>query len=448
MAVIKQRIKKTLRLRKGEWRFVLPLAFLLAINAMAMEIGSVVAVSGFLSKVGTTELLFVWLIDMGLIILITSLQSLLIDRVSRLKSMYGLIGGLIALYLFIRLLFYLGAPDALNYGLLYLVADQQLLFFPLIFWLLANDNMITAQAKRLFPLIAIGGFVGQIVGLIIAGGSVRLFAWLDVAIVELLFFNAIAYLTAVFLLRRIKHTRQSNTQKAEGFRQTLAEGWGFVREVASFRYLMLSMLAVGLILAIIEFYFLLVSNAAFSTAGDFQIFYSFYRLALIILSILVQSFLTSRLIERLGLRSVFLVLPSAILAGLAAMLASPGLITAALGRGLARLPFSTIDESARKAFQSLVPESRRGRVSMFMDSYLYALGTIFAALLLLLIIYTGQALTSTAQAYLFLGIAASFTLFALWSLIQMRRVYDKSLLNWRLKRQRQKRGSVLDKLDF
>ncbi|MCB0037671.1 MAG: hypothetical protein KDE51_26750, partial [Anaerolineales bacterium] len=141
---LKDSIKSTLRLRPGEWRVVLPLILLLAINAMAMEIGAVVAVSGFLSNVGTNQIVFVWIVDMVLVIFIASLQSLIIDKVSRKRSMYGIIFGLAAFYLFIRFLFFIGAPDGLNYGLLYLLADQQLLFFPLIFWLLANDNMITA----------------------------------------------------------------------------------------------------------------------------------------------------------------------------------------------------------------------------------------------------------------------------------------------------------------
>lgn len=445
---LKDSIQSTLRLRPGEWRIVLPLILLLAINAMAMEIGAVVAVSGFLSNVGTNQIVFVWIVDMVLVIFIASLQSLVIDKVSRKRSMYGIIFGLAAFYLFIRFLFFIGAPDGLNYGLLYLLADQQLLFFPLIFWLLANDNMITAQAKRLFPLIGIGGFLGQILGLLISGTTVSLFERFNISTVELLLFNAAAYIVAVFILRRIKLVRQQASQQVEGLRQTLSEGWGFVKEVASFRYLMLSMIAVGLVLTIIEFYFLVVSGATFTDSNSFQIFYSFYRLSIIILSILMQSLLTSRLIERIGLRSVFLIVPTAMMVSLIGMMALPGIITAAVGRGLSRLPFATIDESGRKAFQGLVPESRRGRVSMFMDSYLYALGTIIGSIILTLIIYISPQFNLGNYFYIYLGVAIAFTVFALWTLIKMRNVYENSLLNWRLKRQRQKRGGVFDKLDF
>ena len=47
----------------------------------------------------------------------------------------------------------------------------------------------------------------------------------------------------------------------------------------------------------------------------------------------------------------------------------------------------------------------------------------------------------------YLGLAAVAAVVAVWLVIQMRKFYDSSLWNWRLKR-RQRRADVLDKLDF
>lgn len=443
----REKIKQTLRLRPGERKIVLPFAILLAINAMAMEIGAVVSVSGFLSEVGTPQLLLVWVVDMALIIFIGSLQSIVIDKISRQRFMQILIGGLGLAYLIIRLLFWLEAPVGLNYALIYLLADQQLLFFPLIFWLLANDNVATSQAKRLFPLIAIGGLLGQVVGLLIAGTTARLFEQYNIPTIDLLFFNVAAYVIAFILLTRMKLTSQQAAQKGESIRETISEGWAFVREVPSFRYLMLAMIAVGLALTVIEFHFFVVSNATFGTQSAFQFFYSFYRLSIIALSIGMQSLLTSRLLERLGLPRIFYVVPAALLAGLAGMLLVPGVVMTAIGRALVRLPFATLDEAARKSFQSLVPESRRGRVSMFMDTYLYASGTIVGALVMYGLLWVAP-YWSLVASYFYLAFGATAAFFALWSIWRMSSVYQASLLNWRLKRQRQKQGGVLDKLDF
>ncbi len=93
--------------------------------------------------------------------------------------------------------------------------------------------------------------------------------------------------------------------------------------------------------------------------------------------------LTSRLINKIGLKNVFIIFPLILLAGLSWILVFPtNLISVIGGLALPRLARSTIDEPARKSFQALVPAERRGRVSMFMDSYLFAVGAIVGSLIL------------------------------------------------------------------
>jgi AAA family ATP:ADP antiporter len=144
---------------------------------------------------------------------------------------------------------------------------------------------------------------------------------------------------------------------------------------------------------------------------------------------------------------VFLIVPFSSLAGVTWMMALPGIVSGVGGVVLRKLPAFTIDESARKAFQALVPEERRGRVSMFMDSYLYAAGTVIGCILTGATLLVGSRLHSSAGFYVYLAFGALATLFAIWAISKMRGVYDSSLFNWRLKR-RQRGATVLDKLDF
>ena len=71
----------------------------------------------------------------------------------------------VGLYVVLAIMFAVGSPGWLNYSLLCLFVDQQLYFFPAIYWILANDMTDMSQAKRLFPLIASFGVVGDVVGL-------------------------------------------------------------------------------------------------------------------------------------------------------------------------------------------------------------------------------------------------------------------------------------------
>jgi len=344
----------------------------------------------------------------------------------------------------------------LNYSLLYLVSEQQWLFFPLIFWVLANDIFDMAQTKRLFPLIASWGSAGKLVGIGIALLSPGLFSWLAIKPEEVLTFNMLIYMLAYLImltgLRKVK-VRQTR-QKPETLQETLTEGWAFIREVPSFRYLMLSILALIICDTIIEFRFLVVSNEVFNDASSYQTFYSLYRLGLILASIAIQALLTNRVIARISLKNTFLILPFTALAGATWMMALPGIISGIGGVVLQKLPAITVDQSARKAFQGLVPEERRGRVSMFMDSCLFAGGTIIGCLVTGAIAFVGplRGIMGTQSSrsphfYVYLAVAVLAALFAIWAILKMRSVYESSLFNWRLKR-RQRRTSVQDKLDF
>lgn len=442
---MKDFLTRLFRLRPGETGIVLVLGLVLLSNSVAVQVSGIAAISNFLSEGGVNSILIIWLVDMLLITLMTGVQSLIIDRFDRVKLMQGMAFGFALVFTTLRLMFTFQAPGWLNYSLLYLVSDQQWLIFPLVFWILANDVFGMAQAKRLFPPIAGWGFVGKLLGIGIAAVSPDLFARLEIRPEELLTFNVLIYLLVYLLmlggLRKVK-VRQTR-QKRETVRETLTEGWGFVREVPSFRHLMLAIVALTLCDTIIEFRFYVVSDVVFSDPGSYQHFLSLYRLGFTLSAFAVQSVLTSRIIDRVSLKNTFLILPFTVLAGATWMMARPGIISGVGGMLLQKLPQHTVDESARKAFQALVPEERRGRVSIFMDSYMFAGGVIIGCLVTGAIVLVGLHWDIPDYFYVYLAVAALAALFAIWVIFKMRAVYDSSLLNWRLKR-RQRATSVLD----
>jgi hypothetical protein len=333
-----------------------------------------------------------------------------------------------------------------------LLTEQQWLFFPLIFWILANDIFDMAQAKRLFPLIAAGTFVGQILGLGIAAAAPEILKRMNVARAELLSMNVVIYLIIYLLisegLRNVKIVQRP--QQRETVREALTEGWGFVRDVSSFRYLVLAMVILSVAFTIVEFHFLAItsSHKSLSDADNFQTFYSLYNLGVTLVAIVIQTLFASRIINGLGLKNTFLIFPVTLIGGIAWILAFPtSLVSVVGGLALPWLGKNTIDESARKSFQALVPSERRGRVSMFMDSYLFAAGAITGSLVLGAVILLDKFLDLPSPYYIYLTVAAAGTVLTIWFTLRMRAAYDASLLNWRLKR-RQRASGVLDKLDF
>jgi len=440
---------KLFRFRPDETGVVFTLSLVLFANALARQVIGIVAISGLLSEGGVNQVLLVWFIDYAIILLTGGLQSLIVDRFNRLSLMKWLTVIMAVIFVLTRLLFTLDLPTWFNYGLLYIIAEQQFVFFPLVFWVLANDIYDMSESKRLFPFISSWNFIGVIVGTGLSALLPVILEKLSLPIESVLWFNVVLYLACYAgLAIGLRHARIRKTaQKSETVRETLTEGWNFLKDVPSFRYLMIAIAILAVCDTIIEFRFLVVSDAVFTTQDSYQQFYSLYRLFVTLVAFILQSTLTSRIIERYNIKNTFLLFPLFVIVTAISTILLPGIQTAVFAIATVKLARDTVDASSRKTFQSLVPEERRGRVSTFMDSYLPAIGTMTACLVTGAIVLISQATAFNNSYYLYLGITAVGGIIAIWAIFKMRTVYDKSLLNWRLKR-RQRDSSVLNKLEF
>lgn len=437
--------RKWFPLRAGETGLVFTLGFILFANYAAMGITKVVSVSGFLSEVKDHYILLVWAVDMVLLILATGVQSLVVDKYDRIKLMAAVLLVFVALYALLPLTFLIkGFPASISYTLIYLLNDQQWRFFPVVFWILVNDIYDPATGRRVLPVIANFAFLGTIVGLGIAAVD----AQMNFGTINLLLLNAgiflIAWLVARIRLRDIK--LPPPIRSAESMKETLTEGWEFIKMVPAFAYLALGMLATGSVMTILLFDVL--SDAKLDLGNGFQSFYAIYNLIIAIVSIFIQSF-SARIIEAFTLRRSFLVQPFVMLASIISNFFFPGYMSSALSQGISRASYDTLDLSARKAFQAMVPNEKRGRVSMFIDSYLPSGGTIIGSLVTFAIITIGLTLGLERGAYtkLYLGVGIVIAIVATYASYRVRVTYEQSMLNWQLKR-RTRGASVLDKLDF
>ena len=267
-----------------------------------------------------------------------------------------------------------------------------------------------------------------------------------IAAEELLFFNVIVYLTAYFFvaigLKRIQI--EPNTIPVGKKPSGLLDGWDFIKKIPVFKYLAICILAVNISLTFVEFGFLVITQQAFSS--NYQTFYGFYRLGLMIISFILQGLVTSRLLAKLTLKNAFLLMPLALFVGSIWMLFN-GTVSAIGGMVLPKLAQFTADDSARRSFQSLVPEERRGRVSMFLESTLFSFGVVIASLVILLALFLSRWIGYLGASYVYRCLAVASGLWAIWAAIKMRHIYDQSMLNWRLKR-RERSVSSINKLKF
>lgn len=442
-------LQRIFKLQPNEGMLVVTFGFLIFGNSLARQVSNIVSVSGVLDAEGANAMLVVLIIDYMLVFMVGALQSLFVDRFNRVHMIAFVSFGFALTFILLRAMFWMHAPAWLNYSAMYLVAEQQFVLFPLIFWVLANDVFNFSQAKRLFPLVASLSFIGTLAGIAISGISPLLFTMLKLVDEDILLFNAVIYIASALLILTTltKMNLREFTKQTESLKETLQGGFDFVRDVLSFRYLMIAILFLAVADTIIEFRFWVITEAAFPGQLAYQNFFSLYRLIVTLLAFGIQSLVTSRLTNNIQLKNVLLIFPFVAFFASGSMLVLTSLVAATIGgMFMVKLTRDTVDDSSRKSFQALVPEERRGRVSTFMDSYLTSIGTILGAAITGVIVLIGQWIGKDLT-LIYLAIAVLASIVAIWATFSMRAVYEKSLLNWRLKRRQRVTNSIIKKLE-
>ena len=441
-----------LNLRPEERKLVFSLAFVLAVTTLVMELSDVIATGGFVSKVGPDNIFWLWIVDMFITLFSAGIYALAVDRMERIRLLKYLLLGFSIVFLLLRFVFSIGAPDWLSYPILYILTDQFYAVFPLAFWATVNDLFTAAEGKRIFPIITMGTAIGSILG----NGLAALSGWILqksggdppalLAGGSLLLLVALVLLEVIFAKRTV-NARQAREQDS-GLKQTISVGVDYVKNVPIFTFLAISMLLSGMAFTVIEYHFLFtVDQSVAENPLQFQTFYGTFRIILIVSILLVQGLFSNRFLERIGLKNSFIFQPVALVLGAGLAFIVPGIVGAAGARYMSRVVQQSWDDPARKALQNLIPDERRGRVAVVIDRYFYDVSTIIASVVLGLLVFFGsRSAISISIPYIYIGLAIIASLVAIWAAFRLRARYDESLLDWRLSRSR--RRSVLTGIEF
>jgi ATP/ADP translocase len=434
------------RLLPGERARFVTLGLLLFINSLVQESNEVVATSGFVSNVGVEQVPWLWTAEYLLVILVAGAYSLVVDRTrrERLTVVLSLVFSL--LYSLLYVLFVLQASEWFSYSALLIVNSQQWHLIPLLIGALANDMFTVAETKRLFPLLGVVGVIGSVAGNAVAAGGAHFFPEQNAA---LLLLNAGLMLSqGIALLIGLRWITISARQAPHGESTSavLREGFAFVREVPVYRYMTVAMLMVGIGWTVIE-YQLLVSASHLKPAA-LQAFYGWFKVAVPVMLLIVQSVVARWLLNQLGFRHIFIVLPAVLLFSLLLTMFVPGLVGVAAGVYLVRITMQGVDESSRQSFLGLVPDERRGRVGAFVEGYLYPLGYLIGCAMIGAVLWGAQChfFAPSVARKVYLGLSCACAVVSLWAMMRFRATYDVSMLNWRL--QRRRRASGLGDLEF
>lgn len=243
------------------------------------------------------------------------------------------------------------------------------LFVIAVFWSVMADLFTSEQGKRLFGFIGAGGTAGALLGPVIT-------IWLSVPLGPTnLLIAAIVFLElAVFCAYRLERTARA-PQAARAREERLGgSAFAALPELIRSPYL----LSVGAWVSLLSFgatilYFAQANivSATVHGAGEQTRIFASIDLAVGLLTLATQVFVTGRMLKRFGTGITAAALPTVYVAGFAALAISPTLVVVLVVQVLQRWMNFAIANPARQVFFTVVARTEKYKAKNLIDVVIY-----------------------------------------------------------------------------
>ena len=299
------------------------------------------------------------------------------------------------------------------------------LFVVSVFWSLMADLYHPAQSQRLFGLVAVGGTLGAVLGASITAGLSR---FLSAA--SLLLVSALLLEIAAWSARAVD--RQADNLAREGWHDELdatpsAEhviGGGVlegIRDIARSPYL-LGVAALMLLFTITSTFLYFQQADIIGTIKDRQVrtqMFANIDLAVNVLTLVAQVFLTGRVLRWLGVGIALAFLPVLTLVGYSILATAPVVGVLVVFQVLRRAGNFAIQRPAREVLYTVVARTEKYKAKNFNDTFVYRLGDQVGAWSYTWIGWLGFGLAGLALTMV--PLSAVWVLLALWLGVRYRR---------------------------
>ena len=287
-----------------------------------------------------------------------------------------------------------------------------------VFWSLMVDLYRPSQGQRLFGLVAVGGTLGSILGASITAGLSHLMTPISLLLVSALLLEIAARSARALDGEEEKLARAAGDEEPEAPRSQRTIGGGVLEGVAHVvRSPYLLGIAVFMLLFTITSTFLyfqqadIIAGAVRDRAARTRIFANI-DLAVNILTLVTQLFVTGRVLRWLGVAVGLAFLPVLTLLGFTVVGVAPALAVIVVFQVLRRAGNFGIERPAREVLYTVLPRTEKYKAKNLNDTFVYRLGDQLGAWS-----YTGIAwlgLGIAGLAWTMVPVSAAWLVLALW----------------------------------
>jgi AAA family ATP:ADP antiporter len=268
------------------------------------------------------------------------------------------------------------------------------LFVVSIFWQMIVDIFTSEQGKRLFGFIAAGATLGAISGSIFTVSTVE-----HMAPAYLMIGAALMLEVAVFCVGRLSASSDALATRPQPEQPIGGTLLGGIRDALSSSYLLnvsLFLLVYAVTSTFLYFQQAAVVSQSFQNRAAQTAFFATVDLGVNVLTLVVQLFLTGRILKRFGVATTLALLPVFSVLGFGTIALIPTLSSVVGFQLLRRAGNFAIARPTREVLFTVLPREDRYKAKSFIDTVVYRLGDQIGAWSFALLSFLGLGLTQVS----------------------------------------------------
>jgi AAA family ATP:ADP antiporter len=247
------------------------------------------------------------------------------------------------------------------------------LFNTAIFWAFMTDLFTVEQGKRLYAFIAVGGTLGAIVGAYMTKNLIR-----GMGPANLVAISATLFAFVCFLVRFFPRSHAGRSEAAPGHEEPIGGGvFSGITHIARSPYLFGLGLAIMLYTTTSTWAYFQQSDlarAGLNTSADRTVFFSNLEIWVNTITVLIQIFLTGRLLKWFGVAFTLTALPFLSMLGFAAMGVAASLAVLAVFQVARRAAAYALMRPSREILFTVIKREDKYKVKSVTDTLGYRLG--------------------------------------------------------------------------